>query len=207
MVGVSCYVAQSIYNFPEVVLTSRLARLWLIFGIGAFAIIQLVYSASTLADSEKDEGAAAATAIAEQADGNVDSLYAHIQQEFAKLEPIWQKACNDCHTDRTDYPWYYKLPFVKGMIDKDIEEARAELDMSKGFPFVSHREPVDDLKKLAHEVEEGAMPPGKYTFMHWSASLSTEEKDSISNFVNSSLTMLASHGIVPKSRKARPEGQ
>ena len=82
---------------------------------------------------------------------NVDSLYAVVQQEFVKLEPIWQKACYDCHTDKTDYPWYYKLPFVKGMIDKDIEEARAELDMSKGFPFISQRKPVDDIRKLGAE--------------------------------------------------------
>lgn len=188
-------------------MSSKFARMWLMFAVVVFAICQLVYSASILADNEKIEDSVAENAISGQAEVNVDSLYAVVQQEFVKLEPIWQKACNDCHTDRTDYPWYYKLPFVKGMIDHDIEEARAELDMSKGFPFVSNRAPVDDLKKLAREVEEGAMPPGKYKFMHWSASLSQEEKDSIASFVNNSLTMLASHGIVPRERKPRPEGE
>lgn len=188
-------------------MSSKFARLWPIIAVAGVTLGQIVYSASVLGDDDSPEVTATVNTESQDLSPNVDSLYAVVQEEFVKLEPIWQKACYDCHTDKTDYPWYYKLPFVKGMIDKDIEEARAELDMSKGFPFVSQRTPADDIRKLGAEVEEGAMPPGKYTIIHWSASLSQEEKDSISTFVSNSLTMLASHGIVPSQRKARPEGE
>ncbi len=185
---------------------SKFVRFGPIFVLALFTLCQLIYSAAILADNDKAEDGNDSP-VPQQAGANVDSLYAIVQQDFVKLEPIWKKACYDCHTDKTDYPWYYKLPFVKGMIDKDIEEARAELDMSKGFPFVSQRKPVDDLRKLAAEVEEGAMPPGKYTLIHWSASLSQAEKDSVAAFVDSSLKMLASHGIAPTQRQPRPEGK
>jgi len=187
-------------------MSSKFVRILPIVALAIITACQLIYSASILADNDKAEDTVADVAVSEQPGVNVDSLYAIIQQDFTKLESIWQKACYDCHTDKTVYPWYYKLPFVKGMIDKDIEEARAELDMSKGFPFVSQRKPVDDLRKLAAEVEEGAMPPGKYTIIHWGASLSQEEKDSVAAFVDNSLKMLAGHGITPTPRKPRPEG-
>ena len=188
-------------------MSSKFVRFWPVFALAVITACQLIYSASILADNDKAEETAVDAAVSGQPGVNVDSLYAIIKQDFVKLDPIWKNACYDCHSDKTDYPWYYKLPFVKGMIDKDIEEARAELDMSKGFPFVSQRKPVDDLRKLAAEIAEGAMPPGKYTIIHWSASLSQEEKDSVAAFVDNSLKMLASHGITPTARKPRPEGE
>lgn len=188
-------------------MSSKFDRFWPMLVLAVITTCQLVYSASILADSDKAEDKADGGSVSQQAGINVDSLYGIVQVDFLKLEPIWKKACYDCHSDKTDYPWYYKLPFVKGMIDKDIEEARAELDMSKGFPFISNRKPADDLRKLAAEVTEGAMPPGKYTIIHWGASLSQEEKDSVATFVDNSLKMLASHGITPTPRKPRPEGE
>ncbi len=130
----------------------------------------------------------------------LDSAYAQIQVGFAALDPIWKKACYDCHSDKTDYPWYHNLPLIKGLIDSDIREARGELDMSTGFPFQSTREPVDDLRKIKDEISKGAMPPWNYKLMHWSAGLSDEEKSSVFPWVDSSLTILAAHGVKPSNR-------
>lgn len=130
----------------------------------------------------------------------LDTVYAGIQSGFTALEPIWIKACYDCHSDRTRYPWYYKLPLVRGLIDGDIQQAREELDMSGGFPFKSTRRPVDDLRKLRDEIAEGAMPPWNYKLMHWSAGLSDEEKQSVYDWVDSSLQTLATHGVEPSRR-------
>lgn len=132
---------------------------------------------------------------------NIDSVYGVINAQFLALEPIWKRACYDCHSDKTVYPWYYKLPIVKGMIDEDISEARGELDMSNGFPFESQSEPVNDIRKLGEEVAEGKMPPGSYKFMHWSAKLSDEDKASVAAFVSNSLAILAAHGIKPSTRR------
>lgn len=137
----------------------------------------------------------------------VDSVYAGIRSGFATLEPIWIKACYDCHSDRTRYPWYYKLPLVRGLIDSDIQQAREELDMSGGFPFKSTRRPVDDLRKLRDEIAEGGMPPWNYKLMHWSAGLSDAEKQSVYAWVDSSLQALAAHGIEPARRNGGGESK
>ncbi len=166
----------------------------LIILLGALSLMLAVISIASASDAElsSDDSAAAAPAL--------DSAYAQIQVGFAALEPIWKKACFDCHSDKTDYPWYHSLPLVKGLIDGHIREARGELDMSTGFPFQSTREPVDDLRKIKEEVSEGAMPPWNYKLMHWSAGLSDEEKTSVFAWVDSSLTILAAHGVKPANR-------
>lgn len=185
---------------------SKSVRFWPMIILATITLSLLVYSGAILADEAETEKTGAVNTTLQQTEVNTDSLYAIIQHDFLQLEPIWKKACYDCHSDKTDYPWYYKLPLIKGMIDEDIADARAEIDMSDGFPFISNRPPVDDLRKLGGEVAQGAMPPGKYKFMHWSASLTEEEKASVAAFVDNSLKMLASHGITPTQRKPRPEG-
>jgi hypothetical protein len=180
------------------------ARLLLSLTLLTLSIVS--YSVTILADEMEEDDSAQSAVQSDSATANTDSLYGIIRQEFTKLEPIWKKACFDCHSDKTVYPWYYKLPLIKGMIDEDINDARAEIDMSNGFPFVSQRKPVDDLRKLGREVAEGGMPPGKYKIMHWSASLSQVEKDSVAAFVDNSLKLLAAHGITPTPRPQRPEG-
>ncbi len=127
----------------------------------------------------------------------LDSIYAKIQNEFLVLEPIFEKGCFDCHTTRTNYPWYYMLPIIKGMIDHDVEEAKEHLDMSDGFPFGGHGKPADDLVAVREELEEGEMPPFNYRFMHWSANPSDSERDSVFAWVDRGLASLAEIGVHP----------
>ena len=134
---------------------------------------------------------------------NHDSLFAEINRGYLTLEPIFQRSCFDCHSDKTKYPWYYKLPVIKGMIDDDVREARERLDVSNGFPFEGRGGPADQLKDIKEEVMEGAMPLRMYRLMHWSAGLSQSEKDSIGAWVDRSMVSLADHGIVPRKRKGQ----
>jgi hypothetical protein len=128
---------------------------------------------------------------------NWDSIYGLINDGFRTLEPVLKKGCLDCHSDKTRYPWYYKLPVVKGIIDEDIRDARKHLDMSNGFPFKGHGKPADDLAGIKEEIVEGAMPPSLYRLFHWGAKPDKAEADSIVFWVDRSLSMLAAHGVVP----------
>lgn len=184
----------------------RVSRSLLTFMLSAFSVSMLTYSAILLADDMDDDQETSSQPAAAASPANTDSLYAIIQQDFGHLEPIWKKACYDCHSDKTVYPWYHKLPIVKGMLEEHITEARAELDMSNGFPFISKRNPVDDLRKLGSEVAEGEMPLTSYKLMHWSACLSQEEKDTVAAFVANSLKIMAANGITPTQRQPKPEG-
>lgn len=124
-----------------------------------------------------------------------DSARAEAVREIAEryrrdVEPLFKASCFDCHTDKTRYPWYYRLPFVRGKIDRDVEEAREHLDMGGGFPFEGHGSPEEDLKAIREVLEEGEMPPWEYRLLHWGSGLTGKEKRKIYEWVEWSLGRL-----------------
>lgn len=148
-------------------------------------------------DSTKTTEAAASDTLSSSQNTTMDSVYATNQSEFTTLTAVFKKGCFDCHTTRTEFPWYYKVPIVKGMIDDDIAEAKKHMDMSKGFPFGGHGRPADDLVAVREVVVDGGMPPLSYRMMHWSAKPSESERDSIVAWVERGLASLAAIGVVP----------
>lgn len=134
-----------------------------------------------------------------------DSIFGIIQEGFARLEPTFKKGCFDCHTTNTVYPWYYKLPIVKGILDDHIKDGLKHLDMTDGFPFKGHGAPADDLEAIREEVLEGEMPLLSYRMLHWSAKPSDNEIDSIATWVDRSLASLATIGEVPKEQEEHGE--
>lgn len=142
-------------------------------------------------NSQDDEAAPAAPP-------EIAAAYSQIAVGYERLKPIFKDGCFDCHSDQTDYPWYHSLPVIKGWMDEHMAEARDELDFSPGFPFGGHhKRQADNLYKMKHEIEEGAMPLKSYRLMHWGAAPNSEEKDSIYAWVDRSLILLASHGQYP----------
>merc|ERR1711879_572953 len=89
--------------------------------------------------------------------------YKKINEEYLEnIKPIFEAKCFNCHSSTTSYPFYYKIPGVKNMIDKDIKEAKKHIDFSKDFPFISHETPINDLKSLNKIGQKGGMPPLRY---------------------------------------------
>lgn len=116
------------------------------------------------------------------------------------IKPIFQKSCFDCHSSYTRYPWYSSLPFAKDQIEKDITEARKHLDFTSGYPFKGHGTLVSDLESIRDSIVEGTMPPKRYTFLHWSATLSQDEKDAIIQWAERSL------GKIKKAQEGKKSG-
>lgn len=106
------------------------------------------------------------------------------------VQPIFQKGCLECHGGNPNYPWYYKIPGIRQLVDSDVAEARKHLDISKGFPFKGHGSPKEDLEAIRDAIQEGTMPPFRYWVMHWNAKLSADEREVIYQWVEQSLKLL-----------------
>ena len=135
------------------------------------------------------------------------ATYVTIQADFQTVKPLFQRGCFDCHSAQTRYPWYHKIPLVKGLIDRDIREARKRLDFTDGFPFKGKARPADNLLDIRNELEEGEMPPLLYRMMHWSAKPSATERATIFTWIDNSLRLLAAHGQYPFDRPDLLPGQ
>lgn len=122
---------------------------------------------------------------------NFSQAYIEINQEYkTDIKPIFKVKCFDCHSTQTRYPWYYKIPGIKQMIDYDTREAKKHLDMTKDFPFISHETPLKDLKSIQESILEDEMPPLRYLLGHWDARLTQKEKEQVSLWSKKSIQIL-----------------
>ena len=107
-----------------------------------------------------------------------------------RVRPIFLEKCFDCHSNKTVYPNYYKIPGIKQYIDSDIAEGREHLDFSNDYPFVSHATPLEDLDAIKKAIEEGTMPPLLYRLMHRETAIAPDEKRLIFDWVDWSRSQL-----------------
>src|SRR6188472_1070893 len=42
-----------------------------------------------------------------------------------------RRACFDCHSEATRWPWYATLPLASRLIESDVSEARGQLNLSR----------------------------------------------------------------------------
>jgi hypothetical protein len=106
------------------------------------------------------------------------------------VAPLFQKACADCHSGDTQYPWYSMMPGVSQWIKNDIEEARKHIEFSNGYPFQSHASRLEDLIAVEKSILDGSMPPLRYRLMHSQARLNEQEKKRIIHWARRGQSML-----------------
>src|ERR1700688_5069874 len=91
---------------------------------------------------------------------------------------IFERSCQNCHSEKTDWPWYSYVAPVSWLVESDVHRARSHMNLS-GWDQYSLAEKQDHLAELAAAVRSRQMPPPRYTLMHRSAKLSQPELDRI----------------------------
>ncbi len=130
------------------------------------------------------------TVILPSKDAFID-IYKQVNDDYIRqVEPIFQAKCFNCHSLKTNYPWYYKLPGAKQIINDHIKEALGHLDMTEGFPFKGHETPIKDLEALKKTIQNDSMPPWYYRIFHEDSSVTDQEKELIFKWIDSSLEKL-----------------
>ena len=95
-------------------------------------------------------------------------------QVLATLE----RACGDCHSEDTRYPWYSYIAPVSWLVANDVTQGREHLNLSRWSEYsLSRRERC--LSEIANQVKDGEMPLPLYTLIHRDARLSNADVDAI----------------------------
>lgn len=89
-----------------------------------------------------------------------------------------ERSCNDCHSDKTIWPWYSKVAPVSWLLSSDVTEGRREMNMSEWSKYPPQRA-GRKLKEICEQVERGEMPPWYYLPMHPQAKLSDADRKAI----------------------------
>ncbi len=130
-----------------------------------------------------------------KADGPQPNYIGNVYNIPADLKPILAKACNDCHSNNTDYPWYSNFQPVLWWLNDHIVDGKKEFNLDE-YTNKSLRYQFHKMEEVIDEVKESKMPIRDYTRIHKTARLTTEERSKITNWAQSVMdTLRARHPI------------
>ncbi len=90
------------------------------------------------------------------------------------VKAVLKRACYDCHSNETVWPWYSRVAPMSWLVAWDVHEGREELNFSTWNRY-SHKERAKKIQESWEEVEEREMPPWFYVPLHPEARLSDED--------------------------------
>ena len=91
------------------------------------------------------------------------------------VKSLLQTACNDCHSNNTNYPWYARIQPMGWLLANHIKDGKADLNFNE-FGIYSQRRQQSKLKSIASQVKDDEMPLASYTMLHKNAKLTKEQK-------------------------------
>ena len=111
------------------------------------------------------------------------ALAAHVPVPEA-VQSILMRACGDCHSNRTVWPWYSHVAPLSWVIVDDVNEGRRHMNLQDSEAPVT-RAATDRPFDLCKEVREKGMPPFTYRIMHKDARLAPQEIDALCSWSQS----------------------
>lgn len=116
----------------------------------------------------------------EKNDGNLDTVNAFIAETNppAEVTQILKTTCFDCHSAKTNYPWYNNITPVNYWLDEHVRDGKKHLDFSKWSEYSLKRK-EHKMDELYEEVEKKEMPLNSYTWTHADANLTQAQIDAV----------------------------
>jgi hypothetical protein len=105
------------------------------------------------------------------------------------VKVILQRACNDCHSNKTVYPWYAEVQPVEWWLNDHIVDGKRHLNLNS---FTSLKVAVQKKKmeECMEQIKKNEMPLDSYTWIHKDAILSEADKQTINTWCNSIIDTL-----------------
>lgn len=91
--------------------------------------------------------------------------------DHPKTRELFFRACGDCHSNETRWPWYSRIAPVSWLVQHDVDEGREHFNVSVWG--IQNKNKGDEAAK---EVREEEMPPWFYAIPHPEAKLSKNER-------------------------------
>jgi hypothetical protein len=94
----------------------------------------------------------------------------------APVRSVLERACRDCHSENTVWPWYAGVPPLSWTIHSEVARGRAFMNLSRWSEY-SEAEHRGFALAINTATATHIMPPPRYVLMHSSARLSAAELD------------------------------
>lgn len=97
------------------------------------------------------------------------------------VNAILVKACNDCHSNNTVYPWYNNVQPVTYWLNNHVKDGKRHLNFDE-FTIMRVSKQYKRMEDCIDAVKEDEMPLKAYTWIHKNAILTDVEKQTFYNW-------------------------
>jgi len=116
------------------------------------------------------------------------------------VHQLLKKACYNCHSNQTNYPWYANIQPLGWWLRDHIREGKSHLNFQEfalvepkpGTPYSTKALRQDHkLEEVYEQVESHEMPLVSYTRIHSEAKLNKQQEKTLLEWVNTARKDLA----------------
>ncbi|HET9482018.1 MAG TPA: heme-binding domain-containing protein [Candidatus Polarisedimenticolia bacterium] len=106
-----------------------------------------------------------------------------------RAHAVFERACRDCHTSRTRWPWYSHVAPASWIVAEHVNHARSHLNVSEWGAYATPdaRARLEGMCKLARE---GSMPLPSYLWLHRDARLSGQDVEDLCAWTRAAIESL-----------------
>ena len=104
-----------------------------------------------------------------------------------EIEATLRRACYDCHSNETEWPWYSRIAPLSWYIARDVNLGRKEINFSQWGSYYPARR-RRKLEWIGRALHEEKMPPWYYRLMHPDARLTQADRDALQHWIESVLS-------------------
>ncbi len=105
---------------------------------------------------------------------NPASTFEAVAKPDAAFAAILKRACYNCHSNETVWPWYSNVAPVSWLVVDDVKGGRAHMNFSE-WGLLGADVARDRLREVCDMVQAGEMPLWQYRLIHPEARLSPED--------------------------------
>lgn len=109
-----------------------------------------------------------------------------VQWDLPQTQALFQRACADCHSNETIWPWYSYVAPISWLVARDVYAGRSRFnisDLNTSTPRYSRM-----ASEIGRTVLSGRMPMSIYLTMHPSARLTPQESQALASGLQATLT-------------------
>lgn len=113
------------------------------------------------------------------------SLLEHASIPSSARAILMQK-CADCHSEQTRWPWYGRFAPASWLMERDIVQAREQMDLSRWESLPGGQISVLQ-SKIVQQARSRAMPPLQYRFIHAGSAITDADVRTLTAWVRGDL--------------------
>jgi len=147
----------------------RVIRWVVLIGVCLFLVAQFVRPAKTNPPSDPSM-----------------AIESHVEVE-PQIANILNRACADCHSNKTRWPWYSHVAPVSWFVIDHVNHGRSHMNFSEWGSYKKNeqRELLDETCRI---IKKGEMPLSSYTPMHSDSKLTAADIATICEWTNRSIS-------------------